>query len=124
METSPPISSAASMETLFYIFQCAFNPSDAAAIKIFYFVWIGGYCLIHIIWDASSKQTPPFEFSNLTKYAPTIYNATTLTSSVLVLIAIFNEHVRNYNNDFVVHYILAGLPGILVSAAQLKPKAE
>lgn len=112
------------METVAYLFQCAFNPSDATAIKIFYFIWIGGYCIIHIMWDAASAHTDKFEFSNLQKYAPAIYNATTLTSSILVLIAIFNEHIRNYNNDIVVHYILAGLPGILVSMGQLKPKYD
>ena len=112
------------MDTLRFLFQCAFNPSDAMSIKIFYFIWIGGYCLIHITWDAFCKTTPKFEIGNMQKYAPSIYNATTLTSSVLVLIAIFNDHVRNYNNDIVVHYILAGLPGIMVSVGQLKPKAS
>lgn len=90
-------------------------------MTVYYLFWIVLYFTVHIFWDWRSKQTPDFHIRRLDQKMNVLYSAATLASSLLVLLSILIEDVRNLVLDVSLPLVLAGLSGVLVSLPTLCP---
>lgn len=103
------------------LFGAALKPSNLQEVAYFYSIWIGLYVAINIVWDIFSKRTEPFHISQMNNKISVLYNASTFTSSLLVLLGGIFSEVRGVAGDTVVPLLLAGLSGLMIGVAGLCP---
>lgn len=76
---------------------------------------------INVSWDIRTTKTPPFHITKMGAKVGVLHNAATFASSLLVVVGLFNEHVRQIAGDTVVPLLLAGGSGLLVTLSEICP---
>lgn len=108
-------------DTLFLVLKCAVKPTTLSELTLFYVDWIAIYCGINIVWDIRSEKTAPFHLHNLKDKITVVYNASSMASSVLLLISLFSPQVKALAVDTVVPLLLAGISGVLLGIGEICP---
>ncbi len=98
------------------------SPADKDEVTRFYLVWILTFVLGHFLWDWRSTKTPPFSVERLKERSfPTIYNAANFATSLLLLIALWQNQVMRLIGDTVLPLIIAGFSGVLQAIIGFAP---
>lgn len=98
-------------------------PQDQEAVKLFYLLVIAAFLVVNIIFDVVSKDTPAFTVENLRSKVVVSYDASTLASSALVLMSVFDANLATVLGEFWIPLMLAGISGVLVSFPGMFPKS-
>lgn len=96
-------------------------PHTKGELVKFYFLWITVYMAIHMIWDAVTRHTPPFHFGSMGGKISTLFGASTLASSILLLTGLVDGITEKMIGDTVLPLLLAGMSGMLVGLSGLCP---
>ena len=104
-----------------------YNPVNSDQLIRFFFVWIIGLFVLHMIWDKCSSHTTKDNWKQLDQKLSELYAAATIASSLLlgfIMLFGFNKHPL-YNSDIVMlPLLMAVLTGINTGLSGLKPKAN
>lgn len=76
---------------------------------------------INLLWDIRTTKTPPFHITKISGKVGVLHNAATFASSLLVMVGLFDERVRQLAGDTVVPLLLAGFSGLLVTLSEICP---
>ncbi len=99
-----------------------FHPDGEEGVTRFYFVWMVAYVAVHFAWDWWSSQTPPFCAERLTNRGlPTVFNAATFATSLLLLLALWHNTLVSLLGDTSLPLMVAGLSGVIQSFGALAP---
>lgn len=104
-----------------YFFNSIFCPDSVESVGVFYLVWISAFMLVHIGWDAASKNTENFHLGKLKYKVNIVYEAATFCSSFLLLLALIEPRARSLAGDIYLPFALAGFSGIIQSISALCP---
>jgi hypothetical protein len=98
-------------------------PQTSEELARFYFILCILYVVVHLVWDAKSKETPPFSIGDLHTKLNEVYSSTTFSTSIFFVIIIFQPGNPLRNTDAITFpLILASLTGMFISLSALKPK--
>lgn len=103
------------------IAQTVFAPSTTDQIPTFYCVWMLIYIAVHIVWDARSERTPSFNVVRLAQRHHLIYSGATFASSLLIVLGVLTNSVRELISDTALPLLIAGGSGILSSISAAAP---
>lgn len=103
------------------MFDAILVPSTSDDLGVFYLFWILAFLLIHILWDAYTKETPNFHLKRLEQKTVVLFSAATFASSLIILLSLISLQVRELLSDNSLPLVLAGLAGILLSIPSLCP---
>jgi len=94
-------------------------PTDLDGVKLFYAIVIFGCLALNILWDIFSRKTEDFTAASLKGKIGVSYGASTLASSLLVLISVFHDGLALVLGEFWIPLLLAGIAGVLVSLPEV-----
>lgn len=98
-----------------------FAPQNIQQLPVFYLFWILVYLTVNVVWDIRSSRTPPFHIAQLSAKTTVAFNAASFTSSLLIVMGLFDKKVMQLAGDTMLPLVLAALSGILFSLAELCP---
>lgn len=96
-------------------------PQNVQELPIFYLFWILTYLAVNIIWDIRSGRTPPFHVSHLSGKTTVAFNAASFTSSLLIVVGLFDKETMKVAGDTMLPLVLAGLSGVFLSLSEICP---
>lgn len=96
-------------------------PETLQQLSVYYLIWTLFYMCVHLVWDARSPRTPALHLVHLSSKVGALYNAISLSSSLLLLVGIFNVATRKLAGDTVAPILLASLSGLMVALSELCP---
>lgn len=96
-------------------------PRNVGELSTFYLTWTVLYMSVNIVWDIKSPHTPAFHISDMRSKVPTAWSASSMCSSLLLVLSIFSQSVRQLAQDTLVPVLLAGISGILLGIGELCP---
>jgi hypothetical protein len=109
------------VEILQKILHYTLLPQDHLQMYAFYFIWTMAFLLCNIVWDIVSPQTPKFHITMLKEKTHILHPATVFCTSILMLAAVLDEHVRHLTTESFVPLLLAGASGVLTAIPALCP---
>ncbi|CAH0179559.1 hypothetical protein SRABI13_01212 [Erwinia aphidicola] len=99
-------------------------PHNGQQLGVFYLTICVIYLLIHLIWERYSVRGPLFSLKNMHLKAALVFSSTTMASSLLFVVIVFDlENPLRYSDAFVLPLVISALCGIFVSLSSLNPEA-
>lgn len=96
-------------------------PTTPDNIKVFYAIVMVTCLAINIAWDCISRLTPAFSLARISEKVSLLFSSSTIASSLLLIIAVFDKDVSKALGDFWLPFLLAGGAGLLISLQDLSP---
>ena len=92
-----------------------------ADLKLFYFVLMASYCIVHLIWESNKRGLNLADWGGKLNM---VANAATLTTGVLLFqIAVFSDVFKLVGEGaLALPLIIAGLASVLSGLAGLPPR--
>ncbi len=110
---------------IFKMLQFVYNPQTPEDLIKFYFVWVMGLFLIHVVVDRYSSQTPKQKLSDLQNKVSEMYSAATVSSSLLlatIMLNGFKTHPLFASDAIFAPLVLSTISGLLVGLGGLSLK--
>lgn len=98
-----------------------FTPSEASGVAEFYALWITMFLVANVLWDILTPRTEPFHLSHLSEKVDTLFSATTFSSSLYLLLTVFQQQTTTLTGSAKIPLIISAFSGVLVSLKYLCP---
>jgi len=107
---------------LAWLYSHVLAPASTSDISVFYFIWMGIYFVIHVVWDICTPHTEPFHWSKLKEKQGQIFSASAFASNLLLIFSTINPDA--VLRDYTIPICISGFSGLIYGIGNICPHTK